>query len=180
MLGLLSCCFVERLFNTSTLLGNWIQAEPTKCATKCGVTAGTSGTPGEVSCNTTSCDPDTKPTAKKCPKTVDCGAFDTDMPIVNSHSHTTSSCTIITRSHHKLPPINQHMNSRFFFFFPILTRQSRSLFMIVCAICFSWLFHIHAIRRLGATSANWMCQKMWSGSRKIGKPGFSDLQHVEL
>ena len=70
------------LFLPITLLGNWKQAEPSGCATKCGVAAGKSGTPGAVSCNTTSCDPDTKPAAKQCPKTVDCGTFDTDMPIV--------------------------------------------------------------------------------------------------
>ena len=162
------------------VLGKWKQGEPSRCARKCGVGAGKSGTPGAVTCSTASCDLSAKPAAKQCLKTVDCGAFDTDMPIVNSHSHTTFSCTIITRSHHKLPPINQHMNSRFFFFFPILTRQSRSLFIIVFAIGFSWLFHIHAIRQLGATSANRMCQKMWSGSRKIGKPGRSDLQHDQL
>ncbi len=44
------------------------------CATKCGVGLGMSGTPGAVNCTTWSCDPDTKPAAKLCPKTVDCGA----------------------------------------------------------------------------------------------------------
>ena len=56
--------------------GNWIQAEPTGCATKCGVAAGASGTPGAVTCSTSSCDADAKPAAKQCPKTEDCGACD--------------------------------------------------------------------------------------------------------
>ena len=32
-----------------------------------------SGTAGAVSCSASNCDPDTKPSAKKCPKTPDCG-----------------------------------------------------------------------------------------------------------
>ena len=75
------------LFNTPTLLGIWKQAEPSGCATKCGVAAGKSGTPGAVSCNTTSCDPDTKPAAKQCPKTVDCGACASCMPNPKRRSH---------------------------------------------------------------------------------------------
>merc|ERR1719181_2499664 len=52
--------------------GQWMQAEPTGCATKCGVGAGLSGTPGAVICSTSSCDPATKPSPKQCPRTVDC------------------------------------------------------------------------------------------------------------
>ena len=68
---------------TVTCDGNWVQAEPTGCATKCGVAEGASGTPGAVTCSTSSCDADAKPAAKQCPKTVDCGAFDRGMVIVN-------------------------------------------------------------------------------------------------
>ena len=53
--------------------GKWVQEEPSGCATKCGVGLGMSGTPGTVKCSTSSCDAETKPAAKKCPKTVDCG-----------------------------------------------------------------------------------------------------------
>ena len=74
------------------LLGNWKQAEPSGCATKCGVAAGKSGTPGAVTCSTSSCNADTKPAAKQCPKTVDCGTFEGGMPTVETHSH-----------HHLLP-----------------------------------------------------------------------------
>ena len=73
--------FLKHYLNTPTLLGNWKQAEPSGCATKCGVAAGKSGTPGAVSCNTTSCDVSAKPAAKQCPKTVDCGTLNTGMPI---------------------------------------------------------------------------------------------------
>ena len=75
------------LFTTTHSLGKWIQSQPSGCATKCGVAAGKSGTPGAVTCSTTSCDLNTKPAAKQCPKTVDCGTFGTDMPIVNRHCH---------------------------------------------------------------------------------------------
>ena len=54
--------------------GNWVQEEPKGCASKCGVGLGSSGTPGLVNCSTPSCDAGTKPAAKQCPKTVDCGA----------------------------------------------------------------------------------------------------------
>ena len=37
--------------------------------------AGASGTAGSVTCSTSSCDADSKPAAKKCRKTVDCGAW---------------------------------------------------------------------------------------------------------
>ena len=60
---------------THPLLGNWKQAEPSGCATKCGVAAGKSGTPGAVTCDSSSCNADTKPAAKQCPKTVDCGTY---------------------------------------------------------------------------------------------------------
>ena len=80
-------CFVERLFNPPTLLGKWEQAEPSGCATKCGVAAGKSGTPGAVTCSTSSCNADTKPAAKQCPKTVDCGTCASSMPIPNRQSH---------------------------------------------------------------------------------------------
>ena len=65
-------CFPDNL--TRTLLGNWKQAEPSGCATKCGVAAG-SGTLGAVTCDSSSCDAKTKPKAKQCPKTMDCGTF---------------------------------------------------------------------------------------------------------
>ena len=65
------------------LVGNWVQAEPIGCDTKCGVAAGESGTPGAVTCSTSSCDAGAKPAAKQCPKTVDCGAFETHMPIAS-------------------------------------------------------------------------------------------------
>ena len=107
MLGLLLRCFVKRLFNTPTLLGNWKQAEPSGCATKCGVAAGKSGTPGAVSCNTASCNPDTKPAAKKCPKTVDCGTFGTDMPIVNRYSQR----LLLLHHHHPQPTQNSHQST---------------------------------------------------------------------
>ena len=72
---------------THPLLGNWKQAEPSGCATKCGVAAGKSGTPGAVTCDSSSCNADDKPAAKQCPKTVDCGTFDSGMPLLNRHSH---------------------------------------------------------------------------------------------
>ena len=87
MLGLLPRCFVERLFNPPTLLGKWEQAEPSGCATKCGVAAGKSGTPGAVTCDSPSCDEEKKPDAKQCPKTDNCGTFDTDMPTVHRDPH---------------------------------------------------------------------------------------------
>ena len=68
--------YSQRLL-TPTVIGNWIQAEPTGCATKCGVAAG-SGTPGAVTCDSSSCNAGTKPNAKQCPKTEACGTFDTD------------------------------------------------------------------------------------------------------
>ena len=104
--------------NTPKLLGKWIQAEPSGCDTKCGVGEGLSGTPGAVTCSTTSCDPNTKPDAKQCPATEDCGTFGSGMSIVNSHSH--HHLATITNNHHKLPPINQYMHSRSFSFVPIL------------------------------------------------------------
>ena len=72
--------YSQRLL-TPTVIGNWIQAEPTGCATKCGVAAG-SGTPGAVTCDSSSCDAKTKPKAKQCPKTMDCGT------LFNQHTHT--------------------------------------------------------------------------------------------
>ena len=56
------------------MIGDWVQGEPSGCATKCGVGLGLSGTNGTVTCSTSSCDGDAKPAAKLCPKTVDCGA----------------------------------------------------------------------------------------------------------
>ena len=44
---------------------------PTGCSTKCGTAAG-SGKPGSVVCSTSSCDANTKPDSKKCPKTAEC------------------------------------------------------------------------------------------------------------
>ena len=61
----------------TTILGKWAQGDPTGCATTCGVGAGRSGTPGAVVCSTDNCDADAKPARKQCPKTVDCGTFDT-------------------------------------------------------------------------------------------------------
>ena len=55
------------------VVGDWVRGEPSGCATKCGVGTGMSGTPGAINCTTSSCDADTKPEAKECPKTVDCG-----------------------------------------------------------------------------------------------------------
>ena len=49
--------------------------------------AGESGTPGEVECDSSSCDDEEKPDAKQCAKTVDCGTLDTDISIVNRDSH---------------------------------------------------------------------------------------------
>ena len=75
-------------YNIRTLSGNWTQAEPSGCAKKCGVGEGKSGTPGAVTCDKSSgCDADTKPDAKQCPKTADCGTFGTAMSIVNRNSH---------------------------------------------------------------------------------------------
>merc|ERR1719476_129893 len=54
------------------VIGKWVQSEPSGCATKCGVGAGQSGTPGLVTCTTVSCDANTKPKPKQCPKTADC------------------------------------------------------------------------------------------------------------
>ena len=34
-----------------------------------------SGTPGTVTCSTSSCDPDTEPERQQCPQTEDCGAW---------------------------------------------------------------------------------------------------------
>ena len=79
--------FVGELFNTPTLLGNWKQAEPSGCATKCGVAAGKSGTPGAVTCDSSSCDAETKPAAKQCPKTDNCGTFGTEMSILHRDPH---------------------------------------------------------------------------------------------
>ena len=82
-------CDLNFMINSCPRLDNWKQAEPSGCATKCGVAAGKSGTPGAVTCSTTSCDPDAKPAAKQCPKTVDCGTFDTDMRImIRDPTHT--------------------------------------------------------------------------------------------
>ena len=67
---------VKVIHHGRSLLGTWIQAEPTGCATKCGVATGASGTPGAVTCSTSSCDADAKPAAKQCPETEDCGACD--------------------------------------------------------------------------------------------------------
>ena len=78
--------YSQRLL-TPTVIGNWIQAEPTGCATKCGVSAGKSGTQGAVTCSTSSCDLNAKPAAKQCPKTVDCGTFDSGVAILNRPSH---------------------------------------------------------------------------------------------
>ena len=89
------------------LLGNWKQAEPSGCATKCGVAAGKSGTPGAVTCDTTSCDLSAKPAAKQCPKTVDCGRFDTDMAIVNRHSH----LLLLLHHYHSQPPQTPHQST---------------------------------------------------------------------
>ena len=60
------------LFFQIHVSGNWKQDEPRGCATKCGVKAGASGTSGAVTCRTSSCDPNTKPDPKECPKTEDC------------------------------------------------------------------------------------------------------------
>merc|ERR1719476_1210893 len=57
------------------VIGKWVQSEPSGCATKCGVGAGQSGTPGSVTCTTLSCDANTKPKPKQCPKTADCGKW---------------------------------------------------------------------------------------------------------
>ena len=85
--GLLSGVLLKDYLNTPKLLGKWIQAEPSGCATKCGVAAGKSGNPGAVTCDSLSCDPDTKPDAKQCPETDKCGTFGTDMSIVHRHSN---------------------------------------------------------------------------------------------
>ena len=61
------------LFRARLSVGNWVQSEPTGCATTCGVGAGLSGTPGAVTCTTSSCDPDAEPELKECPQTEDCG-----------------------------------------------------------------------------------------------------------
>ena len=55
--------------------GVWARALATGCATECGVAAGASDTPDTVFCSTSSCDPDTKPQGKQCPKTADCGTI---------------------------------------------------------------------------------------------------------
>ena len=64
-------CLLLRLNRTHP--GDWVQGEPSGCDSTCGVAAGASGTPGSVTCSTSSCDADTKPAAKQCPKTDDCG-----------------------------------------------------------------------------------------------------------
>ena len=93
---------------TPTVIGNWLKNEPSGCATKCGVAAGESGTPGEVECDTESCNPDTKPEdPEQCPKTVDCGTFDTDIPIVNRHSHH----LLLLHHHHPQPTQNPHQST---------------------------------------------------------------------
>ena len=97
---------------THTVLGKWKQAEPSGCATKCGVAAGKSGTPGAVTCDSLSCDDEEKPDAKQCPKTVDCGAFDTDMSNVNTETLTrTPFCSappsLVTIANPS--PMHQHM-----------------------------------------------------------------------
>ena len=56
-----------------TLSGDWVRGEPRGCLTKCGVKTGISGTPGTVTCTTSSCDPHKKPLAKLCPATPLCG-----------------------------------------------------------------------------------------------------------
>ena len=68
-----SCLFslLHTLFSHTS--GDWAQEEAHGCARECGVGLGLSGTPGLVKCSTSSCDPETKPSAKQCPKTVDCG-----------------------------------------------------------------------------------------------------------
>ena len=55
--------------------GEWVRGEPAGCASKCGVGEGESGTPGAVNCTASSCDADTKPAAKACPRTADCGMW---------------------------------------------------------------------------------------------------------
>ena len=67
----------EKLFADWALdaIGEWKRGEAKGCATKCGVGLGMSGTPGTVKCSTSSCDADKKPSAKRCPKTVDCGSL---------------------------------------------------------------------------------------------------------
>ena len=54
--------------------GVWIQGNPSGCSSKCGDGAGLSGSPGAVYCSASSCDQETKPDPKICPKTTACGA----------------------------------------------------------------------------------------------------------
>ena len=103
------------------LIGNWLQKEPSECAKRCGVGEGLSGTPGEVTCDSLSCDPDTKPRAKQCPATKACGTFDTDMPIVNRHSNH----LLLPHRHHSQPSqaphrSTPHMLARLFECAPII------------------------------------------------------------
>ena len=65
-------CFDSKIISHPTI-GNWVQGEPRGCASTCGVGEGKSGTPGTVTCDSSSCDPDTKPAVKQCPQTADCG-----------------------------------------------------------------------------------------------------------
>merc|ERR1719305_464733 len=61
-------------------VGDWVQHEPSRCATRCGVAAGQSGTPGAVLCPTSNCDPHPKPDPKQCGKTGDCSTTATTTP----------------------------------------------------------------------------------------------------
>ena len=69
-----NAAFWQTLFHLCPPAGDWVASDPTGCASRCGIGAGMSGTPGTVNCTTSTCDPDAKPDSKECPKTVDCGA----------------------------------------------------------------------------------------------------------
>ena len=77
--------------------------------------AGKSGTPGAVTCDSSSCDDEEKPDAKQCPKTDNCGTFDTDVAIVHSlhHHHLQPSQTTTNQPTRALAifPLRSHLGT---------------------------------------------------------------------
>ena len=109
-----------------------------------------SGTPGAVTCDSSSCHADVKPAANQCPKTVDCGTFASCMLLRRCAFTSSFSCTIITRDHHKVSTINQHMWTGSFSFSAICMCPTAS---------FSCTISTHTHHKVATIK-----QHMWTGS----------------
>ena len=136
--------------------GNWTRGEPQECVRTCGVGEGKSGTPGTVTCDSSSCDPDTKPAAKICPETADCGKAWMPMHRVITHR------VII-----------------FLLIFLLASSLTAELSNpVVLCLCVS--ISNPNPRQLGARRATRMRPHMRSRRGHVGHPGQRHLRQLEL